>query len=217
MRALVLWTLLLAPMLASADPYVDGGWQPLGEVALSQAKVEQATGSLDPIRITEIENPAITENRYLVAGEVRYFDATGFLEMWSVFGEQRFFTRTLGETGPMAKLAGTSEWRPFMLPFNAESGLRPDRLEINVVLTGGGTAELRGLQLYQTDAALQTPAEAFRGWFTDKKPAQVIGEKKFALILAGIVLFAAAIVWIGWIRRKRAQRELRKMTAADIS
>ncbi|CAN5160261.1 hypothetical protein BH23VER1_BH23VER1_03370 [soil metagenome] len=170
---------------------------------LERAEVRRETGTTEPLGIAALAAPPVTEPRYLVAGEVRYEDATGYLEMWNVFGDERYFTRTLGETGPMAKLAGTSDWRPFMLPFNADPGMRPDRLEINVVLPGGGTVELRGLKLYQTGAALQQPAQTFRRW---------------AIGAACISLGAVAIAVGWWVtrRRRRSRQELRKMEAADL-
>ena len=48
----------------------------------------------------------------------------------------------------MAKLKGTSDWRAFLLPFNAEGAKgKPTKLVINVVLPGKGTVYLRGLVL----------------------------------------------------------------------
>ena len=103
--------------------------------------------------------PGLEIAPYFLRGEVRHEDVggTGFLEMWNVFPpkrqgqpEPRYFSRGLGEFGPMQKLEGTSAWREFMLPFRT-SGVssEPVRLEFNVVLPNGGTVWLRNLRLTQ--------------------------------------------------------------------
>ena len=170
---------------------------------LERTEVTIEDGAKKPVSIKVWETPPITESRYLIAGEVKYEDASGYLEMWNTFTEGRYFSRTLGEVGLMARLSGTSDWRRFMLPFNADPGTVPDRLEINVVLPGGGKVQLRDVKLYQTDVPLQkaSPKEAFNA----------------VPLLGGAVIGAAIVFWILSARKKRAIKELRKMTAADVS
>ena len=184
---------------------MDGGWELLAPVTLDQPKIALETGKPTPVPISNIEAPPVTADRYLIAGEVKYSDASGYLEMWSAFGENRYFSRTISHTGPMAKLEGTADWRPFMLPFSSEPGTIPDRLEINVVLPGGGSVELRDLNLYQTDVPLPIQQDALAN------PAKLP-----MWILIGASLALATVFLANHYRKKRAQRELRKMTAADI-
>jgi hypothetical protein len=114
--------------------------------------------------VLTIVQPKITTDFYAVAGEVRYenVEGDGFLEMWSHFGETAaYFSRTLGLSGPMGKLTGTSDWRAFMLPFNARGApSRPTKLVVNVQLPGKGSVFLRNLKLVQSTsfdgAATQT-------------------------------------------------------------
>src|SRR5215475_7425533 len=104
--------------------------------------------------VLTIVQPKITTDFYVITGEVRYdnVEGDGFLEMWSHFGETAaYFSRTLGVSGPMAKLTGTSDWRAFMLPFNAKgASSRPSKLVVNVRLPGKGSVFLRNLKLVQS-------------------------------------------------------------------
>lgn len=102
------------------------------------------------LELAVVDQPGIKSNRYLVKGWVRYDEVEGdaYLEMWNHFGEQAYFSRTLGEgKGPMQKMTGTSDWRTFLLPFNADEGMVPDRLEINLVLAGKGKVMIADVRL----------------------------------------------------------------------
>lgn len=118
--------------------------------------VEKEEGAQTPVPLFVVEDPGLTQTNHLVAGEIRYSEVsgTGFLEMWTCYGEkERYFSRTLGDLGPMAKIAGSSEWRPVMLPFRGIAEKRPTRLEVNVVLPGGGKVEFRNFALYEAQSA----------------------------------------------------------------
>src|SRR5262249_8964656 len=97
------------------------------------------------VNVLTIDQPGITASNYALSGQVRYeqVDGVGELELWNHFptGGQ-YFSRTLGETGPMQKLHGTSGWRSFTLPFDAKDAPAPTRLVLNVVLPGPGIAYL---------------------------------------------------------------------------
>jgi hypothetical protein len=124
-------------------------------------QVRNANDAPLQINALTIENPGIGADFYALSGEVSYENVAGdgYLEMWSVFppekpggAERRFFSRTLGgqAADPMAKLHGSSDWRPFLLPFNATgAGAHPVRLILNVVLPGKGTVRLGPLKLTQ--------------------------------------------------------------------
>ena len=145
----------------------------------------QAIGTLgellatpDTIRITTPALPRPTMERVLeiirtdaVTGEVRYdnVEGDGFLEMWSHFGETAaYFSRTLGVAGPMAKLTGTSDWRAFMLPFNAKgASSRPSKLVVNVQLPGKGSVFLRNLKLVQS-TSFDGAATQIGAWWSDR-------------------------------------------------
>ncbi len=133
-------------------------------------KVENA--GPDPLQKTLLilEQPKITTDFYKIAGEVRYENVAGdgFLEMWNHFGGNAYFSRTMGEHGPMGKLRGTSDWRPFILPFNASgSSGSPGKLVINLHLPGKGVVYLRDLKLIQAKVADVAPTQSF-AWWSDR-------------------------------------------------
>ena len=121
---------------------------PTAEAPFSSLKIDGGSGA--PVTVVIIESPAVKGQRYAVTGQVRYegVEGTGYLEMWSHFPNGgQYFSRTLGDAGPMMKLQGTSGWRRFTLPFNATGAPPPTRLVVNVVLPGRGVVHLGPLQL----------------------------------------------------------------------
>ena len=105
-----------------------------------------------------VESPEIRAGDYVVLGEVRAsgFDAgveeAAVVTMWSVFGEERFFSRTFGDRGLMRRVEGDGEWRAFALPFLPSEGMTPDRLEVVVEVKGEGSVSLRGVRLVEGGA-----------------------------------------------------------------
>ena len=90
------------------------------------------------VTLLELEEPGITKLRYALKGRVRYenVDGAGYVEMWNVFDEGRYFTRTNLDQGPMRAITGSSGWRDIVLPFDATGGNAPPRgLLINVVVS----------------------------------------------------------------------------------
>lgn len=121
--------------------------------------VENASSSARQVPLVLIGHPGVSADRYAVVGEVTYhgLSGTGYIEMWSFFPDGgRYFSRTLANSGPMARLTGSSGWRGFLLPFTSRSGYYPDRLQLNVFLPSAGTVELRSVRLVQ-----YAPGEAF--------------------------------------------------------
>jgi len=77
------------------------------------------------VQLLEIQQPPIQRRLYAVLGQVKYesVQGDGYLEMWNYFPpikpglpEAQYFGRTLGTSGAMGKITGTSNWRAFMLP-----------------------------------------------------------------------------------------------------
>ena len=105
-------------------------------------------------RLVVIDGPGIQKDLYVVRGRVRYeaVEGEGYLEMWSDFPEGSFFTRTLAGEGPLQKIAGSSDWRPFALYFDASStSAPPSRLTINLVLPGQGKVSLSAMTLAELE------------------------------------------------------------------
>jgi hypothetical protein len=160
-------------------------------------KVENHGAGAMSATVLNIVQPKITTDFYAITGEVRYdnVEGDGFLEMWSHFGETAaYFSRTLGITGPMGKLTGSSDWRMFTLPFNAKgASSSPSKLVVNIYLPGNGSVFLRNLKLVQSTsfdgAATQTGAR----WWSDQTVG-IVGGVGGALIgcLAALIECLAA-------------------------
>ena len=111
-------------------------------------------GAEPTVTVLTIDRPKIAGPRYALTGQIRYegVDAAGYLELWNHFPDgSQYFTRTLGDAGPMMKLEGTSGWRAFTLPFDSTGAPPPTRLVLNVVLPGRGVVYLGPVRL--TDVA----------------------------------------------------------------
>ena len=129
---------------------------PLAELAAEDGracvKINSTNQARTAIPLLSITNPAVTARFYGLTGEVKYdmTDGSGYLEMWNGFGTNRYFTRALGEVGPMRKIIGKSAWRPFILPFDRSgASTAPTRLDINLVLNGRGEVLVGPLKLVQ--------------------------------------------------------------------
>jgi hypothetical protein len=134
-------------------------------------RIENTGGQAATVGVLTLEDPAITTAKYAIVGEVRYeaVEGKGYLEMWSSFeGRGRYFSRTLGASGPLRALTGSSDWRRFVLPFYSDAtSPAPGTLTINIVLPGPGTVWLRDVRLVQF-AAGEDPLGAAGQWWTDR-------------------------------------------------
>lgn len=140
--------------------------------------------------LLELSDPGISSPVYALKGMVRYegVQGDGFLQLDSHFGDAgTFFTRSLAAAGPLGKLSGSSDWRPFALPFFANSGDQadraaplPDKLTLSLVLPGAGTVSIRDVGLYQY-ASGEDPMQAASQWFSSRS-AGLLGGIGGALI-----------------------------------
>jgi hypothetical protein len=130
------------------------------------------------VQLLQISNPPITKKLYALVGEVKYEGVhdDGYLEMWNYFppmkpgmGEGMFFSRTLGESGEMGKITGTSNWRRFMLPFDRTgTSLAPSRLEINLFLPAQGIVYVGPLKLVEYSGTFgSAQSGAANAWWPD--------------------------------------------------
>jgi hypothetical protein len=144
------------------------------------------------VALLRIPKPAVSNQVYAVTGQVKYegVEGIGFLEMWNYFPplqpglpEGQFFSRTLGESGAMGRLTGTSNWRAFQLPFDRTGASGPPtRLEVNLVLPGPGVVYLSSLQLLQyAPGASLTSGHSSTGWWSERT-AGIIGGSGGALV-----------------------------------
>ncbi len=150
-----------------------------GEVVTSVPGTSHASHlriyNVDPkpktVQVLALDSPGINSVRYCVQGSVLYQNVAlgSYLELWNYFPNGgACFSRTLGDSGPMRKLEGSSDWRPFVLPFfsNEDAG-SPKRLEVNVVFAGSGSVWLGPLRLVQYDAN-EDPLAVPGAWWSDR-------------------------------------------------
>jgi hypothetical protein len=106
-----------------------------------------------------LPQPGINSPVYALKGLVRYEDVEGdaYLQMNNDFGDTGvFFTKSMAPSGPLGMISGSSDWRPFVLPFDANQGdqasagpLVPDELTLVLHLPAAGTVAIRDVKLYQ--------------------------------------------------------------------
>jgi hypothetical protein len=206
--ALVAFT--LSSTVAAQEPVMEISWATRapasGQVVDGNALVSaDQSGGLFPL--IAVDAPDLGRVGFSVRGRVRYSDVagSGYLEMWSVFADGgRYFSRTLGTEGPMAVVTGTSDWRPFELPFFLEGSAPPSRLEINVVLPGSGTVEIGPLEVVRL-------AEAGSGAWLPDRAVGVVGAA-----LGSAIGLLGALVGVLVSRNRGRGFVLPVMTAASV-
>ncbi len=161
LRTIVLGLVFALPvsaeeLVATVDLTQAAGSESL-HVADAVLRVDAAPGQPQQILI-HLPEPGITMPVYALKGMVRYdVEGEGYLQLDNHFGELgTYFTKSLAPQGPLAALSGRSDWRPFVLPFYADSGdqseggvMTPEAITLSVYLPGSGYAELKDVSLYQ--------------------------------------------------------------------
>lgn len=173
-----------------------------GKSALKIVNTNETGLQLQLLRIT---NPPISKTLYAITGEIKYegVKGDGFIEMWNCFPpdkrgafENKYFSRTLGESGDMGKITGTSNWRTFMLPFDRTgSKAKPTRLEINVVLPAQGTVYIGPIKLveYKGDLGFQKQEGPADAWWSYQTTRRIGTSEGFVLGgLGGLVAWLAS-------------------------
>ena len=160
----------------------------------AQLQVGNPTSVKKTFAILTISDPCITAASYAITGQVRYsyVEGTGYLEIWNYFPDGKMhFSRTLGDSGPMQSLTGSSDWRSFTLPFYIDNTtkMRPVKLEFNVVLPNSGIVYLGPLKLVQFEKSESAAAGiAANAWWTDRISGLIGG-----IVGSGVGLTGAAI------------------------
>lgn len=134
------WSQALQSSAASVDA--------LGVLTLSHLEPDGKTFPL-----ATAEGPPTEVPRFGFVGEISYSDVvgTGYLEVLAHFDRGTFFSRTLADVGPLQCVTGSSDWRPFSIPFFVSdlSYGRPRRVDLQLVLGGCGTARLRNVKFVE--------------------------------------------------------------------
>lgn len=142
---------------------------------------ETLTVTADPDKqfqtLIELSDPGIGMPVYAVKGMVRYENVEGdaYFQLDNHFGSMgTFFTKSLAQRGPLGMISGSSDWRPFVLPFYANSGDQadgtaplPEKLSLSLFLPGSGTVSISGVGLYQYSDG-EDPLQAAGQWISDR-------------------------------------------------
>lgn len=175
------------------------------------------------IHLFDLDQPSIKQKSYALMGEVRYVKVTGqsYLETWNhMVAHQegkdvpsKYFTRGLNPHGPMGVLKGSSEWRPFQLPFFMNTGdanlKGPTKIAFNLNLEGAGLVEIRNVKLMD---GFNPSAKDMAIKISNQLNIIVL------LMLAAIPVIVVALIVL-FLRRKRNKRtveELRRIQASDV-
>jgi len=153
-----------------------------------------------------IPQPKISSSVYALKGKIRYDSVEGdaYLQMNNDFGDKGvFFTKGLEPSGPMGKISGSSNWRPFILPFYTNQGdqagaapVGPGKLTLELYLPAAGTVTIRDVRLYQY-AGNEDPLASVGEGFDFPNP-----QVRSALnILIGLLFVVALIILISRSRR----------------
>lgn len=153
-----------ASTAAAAEPVLEVRWED------EAAKAPLVAGSLLPgtpggaLRIETdsdgphesvvwvVENPPVKGKRWRLEGQVRYLNVKGEgqLVLLSTLEGRDYFTKTVAPSGPLGRLTGHSDWRPFVLPFDAlDKAVPPEKIRLQVFLPAEGTVDLGTLRLYE--------------------------------------------------------------------
>ncbi len=112
-------------------------------------KVESASEKPVVFRLFEVDKLNTDNGKLLYRAKVKTKDVKGkaYLEMWCHVGDKgEFFSRGLDQT-----LSGTNAWTTEEIPFFLKKGQKADRVKLNLVVEGGGTAWIDDIQLVKAD------------------------------------------------------------------
>ncbi len=147
--------------------------------------------------LIELADPGIRSAVYALKGMIRYdnVEGDGYLQLDNHFGSMgTFFTKSLAPRGPLGKISGSSDWRPFVLPFYANRGDQadgtspvPEKLSLGLFLPGSGTVSISGVGLYQF-AAGEDPLQSAGQWITERNATLLGAIGGFLLGVWGAVI-----------------------------
>lgn len=162
--------------------------------------IENVNPTAQTFRIASIESPGVTNPTYAIMGEVRYAGVSGnaYLMMDNYFPDGGpFFSKGLDSRG-VGKITGDSDWRSFSLPFfcvaedGVDSGKRPIKIELLMVMPGSGTVYLRNVRLSQFKSGLG-PFRITSQWWSASQAGLVGGSAGGSFVcLGGLIVYLAS-------------------------
>jgi hypothetical protein len=176
----------------------------------------------------------LTSKHYAIVGHLAYRNVApgSFLELENWFPpdqpgnpEQFYFSRTLADAGPLAKIEGSEAGRDFALPFDATGTKSPPvRLVFKLHLMGAGQLEFTNVRLVQypdatTTTSATTPPAVGADRTNSLPKKDELNWRSFALGM--LAAFAAVLLGTGLLklgrrfRQLRHARELRRIASLD--
>lgn len=144
--------------------------------------IENTITTGQTFRLASIESPGITHPTHAIIGDVRYEGVSGdaYLMMANYFPDGGpYFSKGLDSRG-VGKIKGDSDWRSFSLPFfcmgqeGVDSGRRPSKIELLMVMPSSGTVYLRNVRLEQFASGV-SPFTMTGQWWTGRQAGLVGG------------------------------------------
>ncbi len=182
MRAVVLLCLgLLATPAWAEEPVLEVRWDALDKadglltgkvlpgVPGGALRVETDNDGPHNIVLWTVDAPPLKEGaRWRIEGNVRYLNVSGegHLIMMSKLEGRDYVAKTVAPSGPLGRISGHSDWRRFVLPFDAQDKKTPpEKLTLQLFLSGEGTVDVGMLRLYPSfDDALVANLGPRLGW-----------------------------------------------------
>jgi len=194
-------TLLLSPALQAEE-------QVKGMSFFTEPLTIEAVPGKQRHLLVVLPQPGISSPIYALKGMLRYEDVEGdaYLQMNNDFGDSGvFFTKSMAPSGSLGKIFGSSDWRPFVLPFYANQGEHagagqavPDELTLELHLPAAGTVAIRDVRLYQY-ASDEDPLTSGPQGFDFPNP-----QVRTALNIFIVLLFVVALIIL--LSRRRSKR-----------
>jgi hypothetical protein len=100
------------------------------------------------VRLFEVPNPGAEQCMLTYRARMKAANLQGgaYLEMWCrLAGQGEFFSKGLHQ-----KVAGTTDWGSYEVPFYLKKGQRPDLIKLNLTVEGAGTVWMKDLELLKT-------------------------------------------------------------------
>jgi hypothetical protein len=148
-------------------------------------KIANTNNSPIQLQLLKIESPGVSKFVYALTGDIRYeaVQGVGYLEMWNFYPpvspgmpEGQYFSRTLAQGGQMGHIAGTCNWRSFVLPFDHTGASNPPvRLEFNIFLPARGIVFLSPVKLVEYEGKGLYAIKSKPGAWWGERVAGVIG------------------------------------------
>jgi len=140
------------------------------------------------IVVLALDQPGASDDAFAIEGQIKYENVTppGHLELTGVFADgSRETSKAAAPFGPMGALNGSSDWRAFLLPsLGRRVGEAPTRIEVSVVLPGGGTVYLGPAKLVE-GLANRRPREM--GWLDPPRVRMLAGALGALVALYGVI------------------------------